>query len=57
MTLQLSENKGNSKKMTYTCSYRNHLIYLYMTKNNFFPTNLQWSIAIQIDFKSFSAKA
>ena len=43
--------------MTYTCSYLNHLIYLYMTKNNFFPTNLQWSIAIQIDFKSFSGKA
>lgn len=43
--------------MMYTCSYLKHLIYLYMTENNFFPTNLQWTIKIEIDFKSFHGKA
>lgn len=36
--------------MMYTCSYLKHLIYIYMTENNFFPTNLQWTIKIEIDF-------
>lgn len=36
--------------MMYTCSYLKHLIYLNMTENNFFPTNLQWTIKIEIDF-------